>query len=109
MDMKTQAVDDQIAAMLKAGATVQTIAQRLNVGYRRIQRVRTERRIPHAPGRAKRTRAELDVIDAQAVAILREGASHRVICSTLRLSPNHISLLRKEHKIRVPARDQGSS
>lgn len=103
--MKTKALDDQIAAMLEAGATGQAVAHRLNVGYVRIQRIRTERHIPLAPGRAKRTRAELKAIDAQAVAILRDGASYQEVRSKLRLSPNQISHLRKTHKIPVPARD----
>ncbi|MFI5880846.1 hypothetical protein [Streptomyces sp. NPDC051554] len=101
-----QELEDRIAAMLQAGATCDAVAQELNVGYIRIRRVRTERHIPVPPERAKRTRAELDVLEDQAVAILRDGASYDEVRSKFRLSPNRIAQLRKRHRIPVPSYDK---
>ncbi|MBK3575115.1 hypothetical protein JHN63_15100 [Streptomyces sp. MBT65] len=97
-------LDDEIAALLRAGATHQHIVNTLNVGNSRVVRVRSEHGIPLPPGRAKRTRAELDTLAGRATAMLRAGATYQQIRDATRLDVHRICALRKQHRIPVPDR-----
>jgi len=97
--------DDQIAALLEAGATQATIMEQLQVGNSVIRRVRVERCIPLPPGRAKRSRAELEALEPRAIAMMLAGAGSREIYQELRLSLNAIAQLRRELNIPAPRRD----
>lgn len=101
---KRAQLDDEIAAMLRAGATHQHIGNTLTVGQSRIVRVRRERRIPLPPGRSGLTPAERHARDEQAIAMLRAGATYREIRNATRLQLARISALRKQHNIPVPDR-----
>lgn len=104
------AVRADVAAMLRAGATRAQIKEQLHVSEHMIQRTRKILGIPLPPGRAKRGRAELAVLEDQAVVMLRAGASYNEIYAKLGLGRNRISELRKAHNIPVPAdRDIWSS
>lgn len=92
-----------IAELLRAGATQAQISEQLHVTTHTVRRTREILRIPLPPGRAKRTRAELDAIEDQAVTMLRAGASLARIYAELRLSRNRITELRRLHAIPVPA------
>lgn len=97
-------LDDEIAAMLRTSATHQDIVNTLAVGHNRVVRVRAERDIPLPPGRAKRTRAELEALAQQAIAMLRAGATYKQIRAATRLDVHRICALRKQHNIPVPDR-----
>lgn len=97
-------LDDEIAAMLHAGATHQDIVNALSVGHVRIVRVRAERRIPLPPGRTGLTPAERRAREEQATAMLRAGATYQQIYDATRLQYDRISALRKHHNIPVPDR-----
>ncbi|MDX3830698.1 hypothetical protein PV730_45005 [Streptomyces scabiei] len=97
---------EDVAAMLRAGATYAQIKSRLQVSDLLISRTRHDLDIPLPPERVKRSRAELVAVDAQAVTMLRAGATYDEIRSALRLDPNRISRLRKQHSIPVPPRDR---
>lgn len=91
--------DDAIAELLAAGASYAQVERQLHVGYLAIRRVRTERGIPLPPGRAKRSRAELDRLELRAAAMLHEGATVQEIYTATRLSLNVIARLRREHRL----------
>ncbi|MBD0837390.1 Trp family transcriptional regulator [Streptomyces sp. TRM68416] len=99
------AVRDDVAALLHAGHTYRQIMRELGVSNHTIIRTRRTLDIPLPPGRAKHTPAERAAIDAQALVLLRAGATTQEIRSTLRISPNRICHLRKQHHIPVPHRD----
>ncbi|MGW4759610.1 hypothetical protein [Streptomyces chartreusis] len=86
-----------VADMLRDGATQAQIQKQLHVSEYTIRR--TRRAIGMA--QVKRTRAELDVIEDQAVAMLRAGASLNRIYAELRLGRNRIVELRRLHGIPV--------
>ncbi|MFG2679224.1 hypothetical protein [Streptomyces sp. NPDC048392] len=98
-------LDDQVAALLQAGATYKAIAQQLHVDGHRIRRVRAERRIPLPPGRAKRSRAELDALEPTVIGMLLAGRMYKEIRRETRFSPNEIARLRRELNIPVPSRE----
>ncbi|MFF9043299.1 hypothetical protein [Streptomyces parvulus] len=98
-------LDDQVADLLEAGATYQHIQQQLRTDSQRVRRVRAERRIPLPPGRAKRSRAELDALEPTVIAMLLAGAMYKEIRSETRYSPNAIARLRRELSIPVPSRE----
>jgi uncharacterized protein YerC len=97
--------DDQVAALLEAGATHELIMRRLGVSNTVIRRVRAERDIPLPPGRAKRPRSELDALEAQAIAMMLAGAGTKEIYEELRLSLNTIAELRRELNLPAPRQD----
>ncbi|MEU3256139.1 hypothetical protein [Streptomyces sp. NPDC006997] len=97
---------EDVAAMLRDGATHAQIIKALRVSNHTIILTRRALNIPYPPGRAKRTRAELAALEDQAVTMLRAGATYQEIHTTLKLGLNHISDLRKQHKIPVPRRDR---
>ncbi|MBL3669091.1 hypothetical protein JL475_24470 [Streptomyces sp. M2CJ-2] len=97
--------DDQIAALLEAGTTYLEIQQQLRVSYGTVRRVRDDRRIPLPPGRAKRSRSELDAVEQQAIDMLTSGATVEQACAATRLTRNKLAWLRREHRIPVPERD----
>ena len=103
------AVRADVAAMLRNGATFDEIKQQLHVSGHTIARVRDVLGIPVPADRAKRTRAELAVLEDQAVVMLRNGATYAEIYNALRLQPNRIAQLRKAHNIPVPDRDHGAT
>jgi len=103
------AVRADVATMLRAGATHAQIKQQLHVSNNTIVHTRRTLRIPYPPGRAKRTRAELNALETEAIAMLRAGATYKQIRSKLGLGLNDISRLRKQHNIPVPDRDRGAT
>ncbi|WP_405994984.1 hypothetical protein [Streptomyces sp. NBC_00986] len=101
---RRQQLDDEIAAMLRAGATHQHIVNTLHVGHVRVVRVRAERRIPLPASRNGLTPAERRAREEQATAMLRAGATYQQIYDATRLQYDRISALRKHHNIPVPNR-----
>jgi hypothetical protein len=101
---RREQLDDEIAAMLRAGATHQAIVNTLRVGHVRVVRVRSERGIPVPPGRCSLAPAERHAREEQATAMLRAGATYQQIYDATRLQFEHISALRKQHRIPVPNR-----
>ncbi|WP_405467411.1 hypothetical protein [Streptomyces canus] len=93
--------DLTIATLLRAGATYAQVKERLGTSDRAISRVRRAHRIPLPPGRARRTPAQRKWLEAQAVAMLRAGASQRAIYAKLKVAPNALARLRNEHRIPV--------
>lgn len=93
--------DLKIATLLRAGATYAQVKESLKTSDRAISRVRRAHRIPLPPGRARRTPAQRKKLEAQAVAMLRAGASQRAIYAKLKVAPNTLTRLRKEHRIPV--------
>lgn len=98
-------IRQDLAELLRAGATHDEIKQQLHVSSHTIIRTREALDIPVPPGRAKRTRAELAALEDQAVTMLRNGATHAEIYTATRLSPNRICELRRQHQIPVPGRN----
>ncbi|MET9729732.1 hypothetical protein ABZZ79_03395 [Streptomyces sp. NPDC006458] len=96
--------DDQVAALLKAGATYAQVAADLGVGKAIVRRVRAQRGIPVPAERAKRGRAEMDAAEAAAIGMLRSGATVKEIRRATRLGPNRISRLRADFQIPTPRR-----
>ncbi|MDX2539817.1 hypothetical protein PV437_42690 [Streptomyces scabiei] len=97
---------EDVAAMLRAGATYAQIKTRLHASDGLISYTRRTLGIPLPPERVKRTAAEVAAIEDQAVARLRAGATHREIRREFRISPNRICQLRKLHSIPVPDHDR---
>ncbi|MDX2667416.1 hypothetical protein [Streptomyces stelliscabiei] len=93
---------EDVAAMLRAGATYAEIRNRLHVSDTLIHRTRRALNIPLPPERTRRSKAVLADLDDQAVSMLRAGATYTEIHRTLRLAFNRISRLRKQHGIPVP-------
>lgn len=100
----TRQQEEQIAAMLRSGATYAQITRRLHVDSWAIYRVRTRQRIPLPEGRAKRTRAQLDAATRQAIAMLRTGATTRQIHAATHISYNAIAALRRALNLPRPQR-----
>lgn len=98
-------VDDEIAALLQAGVTYARIAEQLHTSGHRISRVRRERGILLAAGRAKRSRAELDALEPTVIGMLLTGASVKEIRRETRYSLNEIAALRQELKLPLPPRE----
>ncbi|MDX3170084.1 hypothetical protein PV516_40700 [Streptomyces scabiei] len=93
-----------VAVMLRAGATHARIRVELHVSDWLIRRTRIALDIPVPPERAKRRPAEVVALDDQALAMLRAGATYDEIRAALRLSPNRIARLRRQHNIPVTRR-----
>lgn len=104
-----QQLDDQIAAMLEAGHTYEDIRRQLKVGHRRIRSIRVQRGIPLPPGRARRSRAELDALVPQVLAMLKAGATVKEIRKATLFGLNEIAALRRKHNIPAPIQDRGAS
>lgn len=102
-------VRDDVAAMLRQGATYRQIMAELHVGHATIRATREALADELPPTRAKRRRAELDALEPRAIAMLREGATYQQIRRKLGLGLNHISRLRTQHNIPVPDRDHSSA
>lgn len=95
-----------VADLLRAGATYAQIKQQLHVTQSTISRTRTVLQIPLPPGRTRRSREEMTAARAQAIAMLRDGATSKQVYETTRVGPNDIARLRRQHNIPVPARDR---
>lgn len=95
---------EDVAAMLRAGATYAEIRTQLHVSDTLIHRTRLALNIPLPIGRTRRSKAEMADLDDQAVTMLRAGATYKEIHRTLRLALNRISRLRRQHRIPVPSR-----
>ncbi|MEY2249262.1 hypothetical protein AB8A21_41175 [Streptomyces sp. BF23-18] len=102
--MTKQQLDDAIAGLLRAGATYTVITEQLGVGRCRIVRVRDQYGITLPPGRAKRTRSELDAVTPKVLDMLRVGATIEAIYRETHVSRNRIVELRKRHQVSVPKR-----
>ncbi|EPD63156.1 hypothetical protein [Streptomyces sp. HGB0020] len=98
-----------VAELLRAGATYAEIKRQLGVGGAVIKQTRAALDIPVPPGRAKRTRAELDAIEREVLAMLRAGASYAEIYKRFRFNRNRVAELRRLHKIPLPDRDHHAS
>ncbi|MEV6124409.1 hypothetical protein AB0M23_28530 [Streptomyces sp. NPDC052077] len=96
--------EDQIAELLRAGATYRDVERQLGAAWAEARQVRVDRAIPFPPGRAKRFRAELDAADQAAARMLLAGASVEDIYTETRCSLTRIAALRRELGSRVPAR-----
>lgn len=92
----TRPLDDQVAGLLEAGATYAQIRKQLQVSNGTIRRVRIERHVALPPGRAKRTRAQIDEAEQQALTMLHDGATVEQIYKTTRISLNVIARLRRD-------------
>lgn len=97
--------DDEIAALLEAGATEAAVMWQLDVSNSVIRRVRTQRGIPVPSSRAKRPRADLAVLEQRAADMIREGARSRQVYDELHISFNVIARLRRELGIPAPRSD----
>jgi hypothetical protein len=98
----TDAIDETIAELLRAGTIHRLIRAQLKVGEARIRRVRDERSIPKLRGR--RTRAEIDALEPKIIAMLRDGDTIAEIYRQTRFSLNGIARLRLASGLRVPIR-----
>ncbi|WP_432159161.1 hypothetical protein [Streptomyces sp. bgisy153] len=98
-------IREDVARMLRDGATIRQIMAELGVSNHTVIAARRALNIPLPPGRARRTPAETAALEEQAVRMLREGATGEHVRKALHLSPNRISALRKEHNIPVLRRD----
>ncbi|MFJ9243782.1 hypothetical protein [Streptomyces sp. NPDC101776] len=101
---RRQQLDNQIAAMLRAGDTHQHIVNTLNVGNTRVCRVRDEHHIPLPPDRRRPTPDEVRDREARAVTMLRAHATCQQIRATTHVQFDRISELRKQHRIPLPDR-----
>lgn len=98
-------VRKDVADLLRAGATYAQIKQQLHVTQSTISRTRTVLQIPLPAGRTRRSREEMTAARAQAIAMLRAGATSKQVYEATRVGPNDIARLRRQHNIPVPARD----
>lgn len=95
--------DDQVAALLATGATYAQITQQLEVSTHTIARVLRERRIPRPPGRMMKRRPDaIRAAEAEALRMLRAGATTREIRDATRTGLNRIAALRRAHGLPVP-------
>ncbi|MFD9107162.1 hypothetical protein [Streptomyces bottropensis] len=94
---------EDVAAMLRAGATYRLIHARLGVGQATIAATRRALNIPLPPGRAgRRPGPEAAEVDAAIAAMLRAGATYNDIREQLHVSAQRVSGVRLQHKIPVP-------
>ncbi|MEU0027425.1 hypothetical protein [Streptomyces sp. NPDC006335] len=96
--------DSKIAAMLRAGATYDEVRRQLKVGNTAIIRVRYSYTITSP--RAKRSADDLARAEAQAVGMLRAGATHASIRAATGLNSNKIAELRRENRIPIPLKNR---
>ncbi|CBG73480.1 hypothetical protein SCAB_64771 [Streptomyces scabiei 87.22] len=98
-------VREDVADMLRAGATYRQIIARLGVRQATIAATRKAYRIPLPAGRTGRHRDTPGAadVDAAIAAMLRAGATYTEVREQLHVSAQRISGVRLEQKIPVPA------
>ncbi|MFM9473974.1 hypothetical protein [Streptomyces scabiei] len=96
---------EDVAAMLRAGATYRQIIARLGVRQATIAATRKAYSIPLPPGRTGRHRDTPGAadVDAAIATMLRAGATYTEVREQLHVSAQRISGVRLEQKIPVPA------
>lgn len=92
-------IRDQIATMLRTGATYHDIKTQLGVSSSTIAGVRRDHDIPLPPGRGNRPAPDTDT---QIAELLRDGATYTQITTKLRVSVRRIATVRHTHDIPVP-------
>ena len=97
----THPLTEQIAAMLREGATYAAIRERLGVGHATIAKTRTPLGIPTPPGRAGRRTGSADT-DARIAAMLRDGATYAAIREQLGVCSQRITGIRVRESIPLP-------
>ncbi|WP_432032762.1 hypothetical protein [Streptomyces antibioticus] len=103
------ATDEQIAAMLRDGATHQQIKTTLRVGGDSITRARTTQNVPYVPRTGDDLRAHLTRRYPQAIAMLRAGATRQTITATTRISTATLTKIRKAFDLPAPKRPRPTS
>ncbi|WP_060879974.1 helix-turn-helix domain-containing protein [Streptomyces scabiei] len=96
---------EDVAAMLRAGATYRQIIARLGVRQATIAATRKAYNIPLPAGRTGRHRDSPGAadVDAAIATMLRAGATYTQVREQLHVSAQRISGVRLEQKIPVPA------
>ena len=100
------AVRDQIAAMLRDGATLQQVTQRLGVSTRIVTEVRQDRGIPLPPGRGGGHAPDTALRDRIA-ALLANGATYDQIHEQTGAGTTTIARVRKDRAIPRPTGRSG--
>ncbi|MFF7521230.1 hypothetical protein [Streptomyces pseudovenezuelae] len=102
--------DQQIADMLRDGATYVQIMTELDVGSATVRRLRRTLDIPVPPGRAgarpktdEQRRADAERRHPQAAAMLRAGYTHRDIAEACGIGTATVSDIRSALNIPVPS------
>jgi uncharacterized protein YerC len=99
--VRRTAVRDQVAAMLREGATAQQISQVLSVSTRIVTEVRQDRAIPLPPGRGGGHQPDNALRD-QIAALLHAGATYDQIRQQTGAGTTTIARVRKERAIPLP-------
>ena len=100
-----RSIRDQVADMLRAGATYRDIEAKLKVSSSTITGARREYDIPMPPGRG--TNKRIPETDTQIADMLRNGATSRDVAARLRVSPSRIADVRRTHNIPIPDTHSG--
>lgn len=96
---------DDVAALLRAGATYATIHQQLGVTNDAISATRKAHQIPVLPGKRRRRwipPEQRQALRSRIAEMLRNGATYAEIYTELEVSHRLISETRKTHDIPVP-------
>ncbi|GAQ61915.1 Trp repressor protein [Streptomyces scabiei] len=99
--VRRTAVRDQVADMLRAGATCQQISKALNVSSRMVTEVRQDRGIPLPPGRGGGHAPDAALRD-QIAALLGAGATYDQIHEQTGAGTATIARVRKDRGIPLP-------
>lgn len=96
---------EDVAAMLRAGATYRQIHDRLGVGQATIAATRKAHSIPLPPGRTGHSRRGSDAaeVEARIAAMLRAGATYDTIRDELHVGTLTIAAVRRQHGIPTPS------
>lgn len=97
----THPLTEQIAAMLREGATYAAIRERHGVGHATIAKTRNTFGIPTPPGRTGRRKGAADT-DARIAAMLRAGATYAAIREQLGVCGQRINGIRVRESIPLP-------
>ncbi|WP_208630316.1 hypothetical protein, partial [Amycolatopsis kentuckyensis] len=103
-------VREDVAAMLRAGATYRQVHTELGVGQATIAATRKAYGIPLPPGRRGHSRrgAQAAQVEARVAELLRAGATYATIRAELHVSALMIARVRREHEIpAAPGRRAG--
>ncbi|MDX2551347.1 hypothetical protein [Streptomyces stelliscabiei] len=98
-------VRDDVAALLRAGATYNQVHTELGVGQATIAATRKAYNIPLPVGRRGHSRrgTEAAQVEARIAAMLRVGATYATIRTELHVSTTLIARVRRNHKIPTPS------
>ncbi|WP_200302262.1 Trp family transcriptional regulator [Streptomyces adelaidensis] len=95
-------IRDQVADMLRAGATARQVSESLGVSSRTVSEVRRDRAIPPPPGRGGGGRTPDHALHNRIESMLRDGATYDQIRAALGTSTATIARVRKERTIPLP-------